>query len=342
LLDAADGRLHLVQQSAQTAEAVRETAVLAPGEGLAGTIFSQNQPQVIVDLHQAAAARLASPLPPDERVVFVGVPMRAKGRGLGVLSIFCREDQDFSVEEVALLGSIADQVGIAVENARLYRQAEQLAVIEERQRLARELHDAVTQSLYSSTLLAEVAHRAAERGDLAMVAKQTARLGEIGQQALKEMRLLVYELRPLALRQEGLIGALQQRLDAVENRAGLAARLLVEEETAVPPHLEAPLYRIAQEALNNALKHAAATAVTVTIRSDDRHVALTIADNGRGFDVAAVDASGLGLRSMRERAATLGGGLTIGPAAAGGTVVAVTIPRKNSQPHLPIQEEQNE
>lgn len=331
LLDEADGKLHLALQEADAAYAPREAAVLASGEGLAGAIFAQNRPQVVVDLQQAAAAALAHPLPPEEQVLFVGVPMNAKGRVLGVLSIFCSAEQDFSVEEVALLASIADQVGIAVENARLYRQTEQLAVIQERQRLARELHDAVTQSLYSSTLLAEAARRAAERGDLETAARQTARLGEIGQQALKEMRLLVYELRPLALKQEGLIGAVQQRLDAVEKRAGLEARLLVEGETAVPADVEAPLYRITQEALNNALKHAGATAVTVTIRAAADHVALTVADNGRGFDPETTRTGGIGLHSMRERVAALSGTLKIEAAADGGTVVSVSVPLNETQ-----------
>jgi signal transduction histidine kinase len=146
------------------------------------------------------------------------------------------------------------------------------------------------------------------------------------------MRLLVYELRPLALREVGLVGALQQRLDAVERRAGIDARLIVlggdpggGQEVELPADVEDALYRIAQEALNNALKHAKPSSVTVTLRIEDR-VVLEVADDGSGFDVGVVDgAGGIGLDSMRERAEKVGSTLTIRSAPGEGTEVKVTI-----------------
>jgi two-component system sensor histidine kinase ChiS len=194
----------------------------------------------------------------------------------------------------------------------LAQKAAEAAVIAERNRLARELHDAVTQSLYSSTLLAEAGQRLAGTGDLERTRGYLSRLGEITQGALKEMRLLVHELRPLALQKEGLVGALQQRLDAVERRAGVDARLVVEGELELSPDVEEDLYRIAQEALNNALKHATATLVTVTIRASGERVDLEVADNGRGFEPTAVsDEGGMGLMTMRERAEKFGGELEV-------------------------------
>ena len=149
-------------------------------------------------------------------------------------------------------------------------EAQAQAALEERQRLARELHDSVTQSLYSLTLLAEASRRTAQAGEVEKVVGNIARLGETAQQALKEMRLLVYELRPLALEQAGLADALQHRLDAVEKRAGINAQLRVELDVKLPPHVENALYRIAQEALNNSLKHAEANKVVVSLRSSGR------------------------------------------------------------------------
>jgi signal transduction histidine kinase len=210
-------------------------------------------------------------------------------------------------------------------------QAEQVAVVQERQRLARELHDSVTQSLHSSTLMAEAGQRLADAGDLERTKHYLNRLGEISQQALREMRLMVYELRPLALREAGLVGALQQRLDAVERRAGIDARLTIEggpkegQAIDLKQEVEEALYRIAQEALNNALKHAEPSSVTVTLRLEGQ-VELVIADDGSGFDPGAVDgAGGIGLDSMRERAEEIGGVLTIDSAPGEGTRIQVSV-----------------
>jgi signal transduction histidine kinase len=208
----------------------------------------------------------------------------------------------------------------------LAQKAAEAAVIAERNRLARELHDSVTQSLYSSTLLAEAGQRLVRAGDLERTEGYLSRLGEITQGALKEMRLLVHELRPLALEKEGLVGALQQRLDAVERRAGVDARLVVEGELDLLRDAEEGLYRIAQEALNNALKHASATVVTVTIRADDEQVELEVVDNGIGFDPQEVSGEGgMGLTNMRERAEKFGGELELVSTPGKGTRVRVGV-----------------
>lgn len=149
-------------------------------------------------------------------------------------------------------------------------------------------------------------------GNVAQVEDYLAQAGQIAYQGLKDMRLLIHELRPAGLEQENLVGALQQRLDAVEGRAGVETRLLVDELKDLPAHCEEELYRIAQEALNNALKHAAATSVTVQLKLRDNWLELEVADNGRGFDPGlAAGKGGLGLTSMRERAEKLGGSLTL-------------------------------
>ena len=222
-------------------------------------------------------------------------------------------------------------MAVALENARLFTEAQGKAVLEERQRLARDLHDSVTQSLYSLTLLAEAGRRLIDL-DVPQAARYLNDMGEIAQQSLKEMRLLVYQLRPLALAHEGLIGALQARLDSVEKRAGVEARFLIEGSLGnLPPALEEALFRIAQEALNNALKHAAARSIVVRLRGDDDCVTLEVADDGRGSALLSEDVKGgLGLTSMRERVTQLHGTLAIDSAPGQGTRVAVEVPRANS------------
>jgi signal transduction histidine kinase len=140
------------------------------------------------------------------------------------------------------------------------------------------------------------------------------------------MRLLVHELRPLQLENEGLVGALQHRLDAVEQRAGIEAQLLLEGTVKLPPNHEYALYRVAQEALNNSLKHAAATSVTVRVAADGQRVQLEVQDNGKGFDPdIAKDQGGMGLVNMRHRAEELGGMLTISSQLNEGTKVKVVV-----------------
>ena len=257
-------------------------------------------------------------------------PLIVKDILYGGMVFYYRQQREFSEEEFRLGIMLGDQAALAIENSRLRAQAELVAVVKERERLARELHDSVTQSLYSVTLLSEAGRQLVEAGDLARVEGYLGRLGEISQQALREMRLLVYELRPLVLRREGLAGALQQRLDAVEKRAGVDARLLVEGEVELQAPVEEALYRIAQEALNNALKHAGANNVTVCVRSWDDRVELEVIDDGAGFDLGVAGGDGgLGLTSMRERAEKVGGILDIISAPGEGTKVRVCVKQES-------------
>ncbi|MBI1295413.1 GAF domain-containing protein [bacterium] len=301
-------------------------------EGLIGWVAEEAAPLVLDDIAADPRIRLPRGLERTSNRGFVGVPMYVKNRTIGVLSVIGAQGRRFNGEEVKLLNSIADQVAVAVENARLYEQAEQLAVVEERQRLARELHDSVTQSLYSVNLLSETARRAAAGSDLDRVSYLMDRVGEMARQALKEMRLLVYELRPAALAQEGLVGALQQRIDTVEARAGVKAQLRIEgDPLQIPQQMEAHLYRIAQEALNNALKHAEATMITVLLQIEDNGVTLTIQDNGKGFELEhANESGGIGLKSMHERAQQLSGVLHVQTKPGGGVSICVCLPLKQS------------
>lgn len=229
------------------------------------------------------------------------------------------DDEGKPVRHVGAMIDITDRVTLSEAQAQ--------AALEERHRLARELHDSVTQSLYSLTLLAEAGRRMAVDGNTEKMIGNIARLGETAQQALKEMRLLVYELRPLALETAGLVEALQHRLDAVEKRAGVETQLTVESNCDLPADVENGLYRIAQEVLNNSLKHAEATRVSVRLLTGSRSVEMQITDNGKGFDPQAVkEQGGMGLGNIQERTEALGGEVSFISEPGQGTLVCIRVP----------------
>jgi signal transduction histidine kinase len=213
------------------------------------------------------------------------------------------------------------------ENVRLRQLATEDAVIEERNRLSRELHDSVTQALYSQTLYAEAAARQLDAGMTEPAAEHVRQLRLTAQQALREMRLLIFELRPSALEREGFAAAVQARLESVETRTGLEAAVSIDEGVHLTPEMENDLYWIVQEALNNTLKSAQAKKVKVSLSREANQMVLQIADDGIGFDPGmSSTAGGLGLRSMHERAEKLGGKLQIESQPSAGTVVRVEVP----------------
>jgi signal transduction histidine kinase len=264
-------------------------------------------------------------------VQIVAVPLGAQGQLLGAMILATGIERPLSESEQDTLAVIGRSIGVAMANAQLLDEAQRVATIEERQRLARELHDSVTQLLYSLTLLAEAARRMADDGLTARLADTLGRLGRTAQQALKEMRLLVYELRPSELETEGLVGAVRRRLDSVERRSGIQARLVVDGHLDLPARTEAELYRVVQEVLNNTLKHAQATDVQVRLAGTPSDVTVELADNGRGFDPAAAgDRGGLGLASIRERATRLGAEVAIESAPGRGAAVRLVVPRADA------------
>lgn len=324
LLDSSGDCLHLAMQQNISPAVTDALQVISAQSNLSGRLVRDWNPIVLKDVSCAPDAHAT--IRKSGLHAYAGLQMNAKGRVVGVLSVFRTRKRPFSQEDIALLDSVADQIGAAIENARLRKENEQLLVLEERNRLARELHDAVTQSLYSITLFAEANRRFAADANLAMSAEYAARLSDTAQQALREMRLLVHNLRPSILEQAGLVRAIQQRLDGVERRTGVQAQLHVNSRLDIPAHVEEAMYHITQEALNNALKHAVANAVTVQITQQGDMVRLCIADNGRGFDLDhSDDSGGLGLISMRERVELLGGTLKIDTAVNRGTTITVSL-----------------
>jgi len=280
---------------------------------------------ILVNDVKRDACYLADQYLPDTESELVA-PLRLGNRAIGTLDVQSAELNAFAAPDLLVIQSLGDQIAVAIENARLYDRSQELAIFEERNRLARELHDSVTQSMYSVVLLTEGWRRSIRNGAEADVDEYLARIGEINQQGLKEMRLLIHELRPPVLEEDGLLGALHQRLDAVEKRAGISARLLADEIVELPHAVEEGLYRIAQEALNNALKHAGAADVVVRIGTTNGKVVLEVEDDGRGFDLSAVEFNrGMGLANMHDRAAELGGSVDIRSEPGRGTRVKVEV-----------------
>jgi signal transduction histidine kinase/tetratricopeptide (TPR) repeat protein len=268
-------------------------------------------------------------LPPAFRLpdfqTYLGAQIKIGSQIAGLLSCYRFTNRGYGLDEIALVTALAEQLGLMLETQRLRQHAEAMAVVEERQRLARDLHDSVTQSLYSLTLFSRAGREAAEDGDTARLQHSLTELERTTLHALREMRLLLYELRPADLEQEGLARAIQLRLDTVERRVGLQLDVQLAELPPLPPSFEVQLYHIIVEALNNVVKHAAASRLSVVLAAHDGHLHLRIADNGSGFDPAQ-RAGGLGLRNIQERVAQLHGAITIVSAPGSGAQLAAVIP----------------
>jgi PAS domain S-box-containing protein len=269
----------------------------------------------IVLTGQSDPTSLPSRLVLEEFSSYMGVPLPS-----GWVSYYRASAHGFSLDESSLLLALAEQVGVSVENFRLRQRLEAAVTVEERGRLARDLHDSVTQSLYSLSLFARSGRDALEDGDTDRLESSLSRLEATALQSLREMRLLLYELRPAALEQEGLIRTLEQRFDSVERRAGMTATVAYQADAGLelPQILERELYYLTIEALNNTLKHAQATEVTVRIWTSATQLRLEIADDGCGFDPHQAS-GGYGLSDMRERVERLGGRLEISSAPGAGT-----------------------
>ncbi|MDI9549588.1 MAG: GAF domain-containing sensor histidine kinase [Chloroflexota bacterium] len=294
---------------------------------LAGQVVRKGEPVLLNDPALFEQAQVYQW--PADLTALLALPLYVNGGIIGVLDVVNKAG-GFTEEDVRVMSVFANQAAMAIEHARLQRQAEQLAVLEERQRLARELHDSVTQSLYSVTLYANAAALALAAGKGEVAAGYLSELQETAREGMRDMRLLIFQLHPPVLEAEGLVAVLQTRLAAVEDRAGLQTQFRVEGERRLPIAIEEDLYWIAQEALNNVGKHAAAQHVTVHLHFTAASVRLEVIDDGVGFDLQAVRSEGRGsggLRSIAERTERLGGRLTheSGPGEGTRLVVEVTL-----------------
>ncbi len=257
---------------------------------------------------------------------WMGVPLLLRNSVIGMLTFDHGVVGFYTPHHAELALAFAHQAAVAIENAQLFEQANRLATLMERQRLARELHDSVSQVLYGIALGAKTARTWLDR-DPQRAAEPLEYVASLAEAGLAEMRALLFELRPESLQTEGVVVALIKQTDALRVRHGLNVETTLPEEPTLPLEIKETLYRVAQEALHNIVKHAGATLVCVSLEAEPTQVVLEISDNGVGFDPARAYPGHLGLHSMRERVALAGGVLTIVSGAAGTTL----------RGHIPLQ-----
>jgi signal transduction histidine kinase len=265
---------------------------------------------------------------PAHIVSWIGVPMKVKDRVIGILTLDSATPNVFTERHAELLMAVAQQAALAMENARLYTQASKSAAEAERSRLARDLHDSVSQAIYGIVLASRTLEKLADGKDTRMAAPLQHILS-LSDAAMAEIRALIFELRPESLEREGILAALNKQADAIRARYGLAVEInLCQTEPAVPLAVKESVYRIAQEAMHNVVKHAHARHLWLNLVCNHETGVgrLEIRDDGVGFDVNKACPSQMGLGTMRERAQSVGGRLEIESDPAGGTTVRAIIP----------------
>jgi signal transduction histidine kinase len=256
---------------------------------------------------------------------WMAVPLILRDQVIGMLVLTSSQVQAFTERHATLALAIANQAAIAIENARLYAQAQELAAVEERQKLARELHDSVSQALYGIALGAHAARTALSR-DPDHVAEPLDYILSLAEAGLAEMRALIFELRPESLETEGLVSALTKQAAALQARHEIAVSTELCDEPDLPLRAKQELYRIAQEAMHNTVKHARASRIDLRLEQTTGETLLEVRDNGAGFDTTVAYPGHLGLHSMRERVANLGGTFQVASTPGAGTCICVHIP----------------
>jgi signal transduction histidine kinase len=295
--------------------------------GLLGVMLHEGKPQRLADIRRDPRFEYwprAHPVLKD----FLGVPIMDGEDVLGIIFLANKtQPGGFTERDEELLTLFAAHAAIALTNARLYERNRELTVVEERNRMARELHDAVAQKLFSLRLTAQAAAALATRDPDRMQA-ELAQVERLAADALAELRAVIFELRPAELAEDGLAASLRKHIEVLDRVYG--ARVTFETggdgDVDLPDDRELVLFRIAQEAVHNALRHARAGTVSVRLCRTPPDVTLTITDDGAGFDAADATRDGLGLTSMRDRAEAVGGALTVESAPGAGTVVRVEVP----------------
>jgi nitrate/nitrite-specific signal transduction histidine kinase len=252
----------------------------------------------------------------------IAIPLMAKRRLVGSLNLSTSHSRTFPPEQMALLKSIGQQIGEAVENANLYEKAEQTAITAERNRLARELHDAVTQTLFSANLIADVIPRIWKR-DPEEGMQNLEELRQLTRGALAEMRTLLLEMRPESLERSDITALLTQLADAFIGRVRVPVSLKIQGSCMLTHEVKLAFYRVAQEALNNIAKHSGARKVELHLECQPDWMSLVIRDDGLGFDPASITSDHLGIAIMRERASSIGASLMIESQPGQGTTVSL-------------------
>lgn len=293
-------------------------------------LFNEHRPILIADvLSDEPSARSLRLLLDDGAAVllegmrsWMWVPLAVRGRVIGGVGVTHQKPGFFMPHHADLALSVADQAAITMINAELYEHAQELAVLEERQRLARNLHDAVNQSLFSAGLIAEVLPRLWDR-DQAEARRSLEDLRKLTRGAMAEMRALLAELRPSTLIDAELGELLRLLGNSFTGRTNIPASVTVEGQGVLPADVQVAIYRLCQEALSNVAKHARASGVEIFLKQDETSIELNISDNGKGFDADHVISGHYGLSMMRERAEAVGARLSITSRPGNGTQLII-------------------
>src|SRR3954452_24829937 len=322
-----DGGFSQFLVAGMSAKLIARLGPLPRTHGMLGAMLEGPAPYRTHDIHTDPRFRGWWPNAHPDMSSFLGVPIVAAPGVIGAFYLTEKEGADvFDDADQELIELLAAHAAIAITNARLYERSRELSMLSERNRLALELHDVVSQKLFSLVLTADAAGTLLDRdGDAPAARAQVTRLQELASQTLDELRSLVLELRPPDLERDGLAGVLRKHVEVMGRLHGVDIELAVDEEVEG----DAEVLRIAQEALHNALRHAAATRIAVRLAARDGRLVLEVADDGAGFDPRdrELRARRLGLTSMEERARRLGGRLRIDSAPGRGTTVRLEAPR---------------
>jgi signal transduction histidine kinase len=293
--------------------------------GVLGAMLEEREPFRTPDIHGHPRFRGWWPKGHPDMRAFLGVPIVARDRVIGAFYLTDKiGSAEFGDDDQEVIELLAAHAAIAITNARLYEESRELSVLSERNRLALDLHDAVSQKLFGLVLAAESAGTLLER-DPGAAREQVAKLQTLAQEARDELRSLVFELRPPDLERDGLCGTLRKHVELLRRLQPVEIALDLEAELEREPSRDRELLRIAQEAINNSLRHARATQLAVRLHRADGRVRLEVEDDGVGFDPSArrLRATHLGLTSMEERTERIGGRLEISSAPGSGTKVRV-------------------
>ena len=313
-----------------TAQEVEAMGPLPRTHGLLGAMLVDPAPYRTTDITADPRFRGWWPSAHPRMRSFLGVPIVFRGDVIGAFYLTDKEGGEaFTEGDEAAVGVLAAHAAVLMEHARLYEESRELSVVAERNRLARELHDAMTQTLFSLRLTMETAASLLAT-DPARAEAELATARGLLDAVFAELRVLIFELRPPALAEDGLVATLSKHLDVVGRAHGLAARLRTEGDgpAGLDPALERELLRIVQEAVTNAVRHSGAASLEVVLAFGPDAVSATVRDDGRGFDpdARAIRSRRLGLTSMRERAQALGGRALVESAPGRGTTVRVEVP----------------
>jgi signal transduction histidine kinase len=302
---------------------VGQATVSAGSQSQAGFTLMSNGPVIVEDLR--AETRFDGPSLLTDHGVVSGITVIIQGfeRQWGVLGIHTTRQRAFTQDDVYFLQSVANIIGAAIERARLQERTRQAAVVEERHRLARDLHDAVSQALFSASVLTETLPKLMEKQPT-KVPGVLSQVHQLVKGASSELRILLYELRPETLVRNNIAELVGQLVDAAQAKRSLTISYQAEGDHALSQEVKVALFRIAQESLTNILKHSEATEVSIFLHCQPERTELRVQDNGRGFDPQQLS-SGMGLVGMRERAQQIGARLAVTSAPGDGTEITFAL-----------------